>query len=298
MSKKYDFNINDIKENLDTKYQPVIDEELEIIKVYIETKCKKLEPISFKWELSDYFNAYSKKIKNNKFIIVISYAIPYLLEQNIIDICNVKEEDAKQIITLILKLILWHEFMHIAFGHCTISINSNIPNDHKKKFEVMCDLKGLDNMFCSFDVPLMHVIKKNNNSEIIKMKEQRILWYSSLITSLFIYHHITENKELLSDYLPLGTNRDHPFSTFRFELFLQLIERHLTQENGSVPPCAESELIKIYQQSNEQLKHFGFEDDKFTINPLQGKYYDELKELTDIDYDKMKEYVSNCYLNE
>jgi len=240
----------------------------------MDTLCYKYIEILIEIELLITFNAYT----------------PIRLEQMLTK-KNIYHPYIYQIISTVMTFITWHELFHIIFGHCTMSkaeIDA-MPNEDKRKFETMCDMKAIDCMFADIDIL--------NNS-----RQADIDMYASLYCAYFIYFYILENdvlnsmeevkkhdqenskgKKIYKTYT--SNERTHPFVTFRFDNLCDAIENHLVNKRYD-----SDEIDIVYMNSKCMAEMFGFKD-YLKVNPLFRRNHNSKIEDMDIDFDKMLTYV-------
>jgi len=301
------FFLNDMsdsdKKAIKDKYSKAIEQTISVFKDYADVQ-KKASVLSIKVEWEEYehqFNAKSKRIENDEYVINLNLYTPVKLEMILSD-KQVQDEYIYQIISTIITFILWHEIFHIIFGHCTIPKHMELSNDVRRKFETMCDLKGIENMLVD-----IYVVVND------KDKNTKKNMYASLMCSLFIYFYILENielennKEKLKNHEMLSRNniektdnpyktftsneRSHPFTTFRFDLICCVIE----QKIKDIEKLSDIDIDDIYKISIEDSEYFGFSE-LLKINPFYRR--NKKSKINNIPHDLniLKQYVAKSYI--
>lgn len=144
------------------------DEVKSIIEIILNSNGKyelsEIPEIIFSWDSSNNtMNASAKRIENDLYKMTVNTFTPWHLKKELLwnkiktqNINATKEVIVHSFISHILSFIIWHEYYHIAFGHCTIpqyrgEFNENISADkgsfERQQFEVMCDLAAAYSLY-------------------------------------------------------------------------------------------------------------------------------------------------------
>lgn len=255
--------------------------------VHDKAKCIEIE-----WAWDDYnitINANSKLIKDDSYKITVNlFNVAYLEE--IFDNHNICENIKQQSISAIMSFTLWHEISHILYGHCTIpkELNNQISNSEKRKIETMCDLNAAYCFLCELFVYLSQ--KKANNNEIINR-------YAMLLSVLFVYFKELEEIQNIGDVTYMlrkpvcSGDRDHLFSTLRFDLVCCAIE-HSIECNYKL---SKAEIDSIYDISVKWIIEFGYKDPLF-IKPFYRRNNKYMTEAVPNGTEWLDNYVAKKYI--
>lgn len=285
---------------IEKKYEKAVNMAMNSFNIYKKVKHMQCIKVEYDWnDLFNCFNAESKckNFEKDEYLITFNAYTPIRLEQLLAN-KNILPSYRYQIISTVMTFVAWHELFHIIFGHCTMS-NEDIdalPNEVKKKFETMCDMKAVDCMFADIDIQE-------------KPRELEIDMYASLFCAFFIYFYILE-KDILhtmeenkkhDQENPNGEKkyktytsmeRTHPFLTFRFDNICDVIEYHLKSKKYNL-----TEIDNVYYKSKNFAEFLGFKDN-LKVNVFYRRNRNSKLNDIDIDYDKMLTYVKKYYLKE
>jgi hypothetical protein len=282
----------EIKYIIEEEYTPEIEAIFEHIRLYMEVKgLENKFSVSYKLDLFNVgFNNSSKKISDDNYLIELRLFTPVELAKRL-EKKMIPQDSIHTIVSNLLSLIVWHEFFHISFGHCTIQKNVEIPPKRRQQFEVMCDImaiqESLANVFICADA---------------SYGDDRYIPLRSILSFLFIYFKELEIDELekmekqikkqdINDrYLtPTSCNRTHPFITIRFDYLCIVFEKLIKDRYPAL------DIDRIYMESKNLLMDLGYKD-SMKINAFYRRNKKYEKELLNIDFDSVLQDVKTNYI--
>ena len=298
-------------DNLVVEFNNLIKKIKDAMDDYIEAKCDKFT-YEIEWETFECkFQNSSKKVGNDKYKITLYLFAPYIMQKYLKTILMLNDEQVNEFLLIMLANSLYHEFFHIAFGHCTIPKDAKIPNDLHRTIEMMSDLKAIDMLLSNYDIQLQYDMKCIGNTETIPKILQT---YASITTIIYMQYVVLEsieisnmNKKLQQNNLiykndmveekyksVTSNDRDHPFITFRFEYIMNIIEDRLRKEYHFI----DTQLDFLFFKVTEFVIQFGFTN-TFTTNPSWRKNRKALRQLyEELSLKEMMRYVKICYIKE
>lgn len=255
--------------------------------------------IKFFWnDLDHVFNACCDFIDNDEYSITLNLYTVAELERQFKEL-QINVNYSYQIISAILTFIIWHELMHIVFGHCTIpnADFKNLSNDIKRSYEMKCDMVASTNMLVDIEI----FREKATHDSMLSM-------YASLMCSLYIYFNILEKEELIrmqnnlklhqlypndkSDFKSVTSKeRTHPFITFRFNSICNSIESELYRRDYST-----RDIDEIYELSLEFIESFNYTR-YFEINPFYRRNKKSQENDMNFNYSEMKRFLKKQYID-
>lgn len=292
------YNMFDAKD----EFQEEIDGIIETIKLSMKTELKYNFSFNFEWnETSKSMNAGASMINLNDdlFKIRVNIVNPMILV-NLLEVeLDIEDETQKKemihsMVSHILSFTMWHEYYHIAFGHCTIPKYKNEFNEiisngegsfQRQQLEIMCDMAA----FRKFAIDVFILFAEKKDEEVFE-------W---LFFIMFVCFHqmeqtAFENSILPTDYDELvkyvvSEERTHPFAAFRFECFCLVMEMEINRLNFEV------DIENIMMNARYKLDKLGFVKDlKVNINSdLLQDYY---LRLIDIDMDDLLKDTQKIYI--
>lgn len=298
------------RKKLKQKYENMFNPYLDSLKSYISAKCNFFSYRIIWNDMDSIIQNKSKKIGEDEYEIELFLFVPYIFERYLREKKNLSETYTDTIITNILVNSLYHEFFHIAFGHCTIPEDTEIPNKIRCMFEVMCDKSALNLLTNTLDL-FFKLEKKTYGFE--SAFSRFVQAYATIISCMVIQYICLEDLELFKmekdieddiiikrnklpeekKYLTYTSNdRNHPFVVFRFDYLIELIENSLRKHKLN-----EEQLKFIFDQVDAFLIELGFHE-KFAINPYTRRNRKKIKEFYDVDFDTMCKYVKKCYIKD
>ena len=302
-----DLDLTDRTE-LKQKYENMLNPYLDSLNSYISANCNSFSYQIIWNDIDSNIQNRSDKVGEDKYVIELFLFVPYIFERYLKEQKNLSEKNTDTIITNILVNSLYHEFFHIAFGHCTIPEDIKIPDKIRCMFEVMCDKSALKLLTDNFDL-FFAIEKKKNGFE--SAFSNFVQTYATIISCMVIQYTCLEDLELYKmeknieddiinkrnklpekkKYLTYTSNdRNHPFVVFRFDYLLELIENRLREHELN-----EEQLKFLFDKVDVFLIEFGFPK-KFCINPYTRRNRKKIKEFYDVDFDTMFKYVKKCYI--
>ena len=277
------------------EFQKEIDDILKTIKCQMDLELKMFPKIDLKWDdLKNDMNASAKKIADDEYRITINVYTPWYLKKVLLwDKLNTEFVNVKKgclvhsFISHILSFIMWHEYYHIAFGHCTIpqyqgEFNERISEDQgsfeRQQFETMCDMAAAR----KFAADIFIIYQEKRCKEVFE-------W---LLAILYIYFHQCERnqKDKISVNDIINEHRTHPFPTIRFDYILDVLKCEMERIGLSY-----EERMCIDEGAIEKLKSIdcyeGFEID---LSSEQIKNYK--RRLMEIDLKKLLKHAKKIYI--
>nr|WP_294486818.1 hypothetical protein [uncultured Anaerosporobacter sp.] len=282
----------EIKRIIEEEYTPEIEAIFEHIRLYMEVKgLENKYSVSYKLDLFNVgFNNSSKKISDDNYLIELRLFTPVELVKRL-ERKRIPQDNIHTIVSNLLSLIIWHEFFHISFGHCTIPKNVIIPSKKRQQFEVMCDImaiqESLANVFICADaaygddryIPLRSILsfffiyfKELEIDELEKMKNQ------------------IKKQDINDKYLtPTSCERTHPFITIRFDYLCIVFEKMIKVR------YPELDIDRVYMESINLLMDLGYKD-PMKINAFYRRNKKYENELLNIDFDSVLQDVKTNYI--
>ena len=276
------------------KYNDAIADAYEIAEAYIDAKCSVSPNIQVKWNIHDHcYRDRSQKMGNSYVILLYLYTFMelerYLKER------NCPQGGINCIIYHSVVFIYLHEVFHILYGHCSIPVDARIDTMTRKRMEYACDMKALDIMFSNADIAYAET------KSITQFQEQIAL----LLASFVVLFKRKEEYQINEMQENLGTEkyktytdgkRDHPFSTFRFDYLVELIEEHLyaiLKDEKEVNRYIEEtfDLADVY------LELYGM-GGYFKLNPTSRRNRKEIEKIRNVDFDLINSYCKEIFIDD
>lgn len=273
------------------EFQKEIDAILNTIKEQMILELNECPNICFRWDDSNNtMNASAKSMGSDEYLITVNLYTPWSLKKNLLwgkletECVNAEREFiVHSFISHILSFIVWHEYYHIAFGHCTIpkyqgEFNERISVDdgsfRRQQFEAMCDICASR----KFAADIFILYEQTKDQELFH-------WLFAILYIYFLEcekNQIKRNtgKILISDIIT--ENRTHPFLTIRFDYVCDILDEEIKR----VAAFSDTGIDSIHKGAFEKLHAIACFDSGFEIdpnNPTTIKYKKQLLNLTDLD---------------
>lgn len=282
------------------EFQEEVDEILKTIYSNSKYELSEIPKIIFSWDItSNTMNASAKKIGYDSYQITVNSFTPWHLKRELLwdkinteNINASKYEIVHSFISHILSFIIWHEYYHIAFGHCTIprycgELNENISvakgSFKQQQLEVMCDLAAA-RKFAS-DVFVIYDVKK---------EREVFAWLFAYIYIYFLEqeqikansHNAISVEEIICD------NRTHPFPTVRYNYVLKILANEMQHHCN----MSQSEIAKVFIDSDVILNEMNCLDKDLLSITNDKRIHEYINKLCTIEFNKLLVDTKKIYI--